>query len=343
MSELEVETPAAVVDVDRLEHNLARWQAYCDEWELVNRPHVKTHKSVEIARRQVALGAVGLTCQTLAEAEVMADAGLADLLITYNLVGEARLARLSLLLRRATVTVSVDTPALLRGLAGAATAAGRELGVLVDCDTGHGRTGTHSPAAAAELAAAVANTDALRFEGFLTYPAGPEAAAFLSEAIERAALPPRVVSAGGTRRMWHSKALRPPVTEYRAGTYAFHDRATITTGAAGLEDAALTVAATVVSRPTADRAIVDAGSKALSSDPGPDGTFGLVLEAPRSPVFRLDEEHGYVALAEGDELELGQQVRVLPNHACAVSNLFGELVAVRGEEIVERWTVVARH
>jgi D-serine deaminase-like pyridoxal phosphate-dependent protein len=343
VSELEVETPAAVVDVDRLERNLARWQRYCDESMLANRPHVKTHKCVEIARRQVALGAVGLTCQTLAEAEAMADAGLDDLLITYNLVGEARLARLSLLLRRATVTVSVDTSALLRGLARAASAAGRELGVVVDCDTGRGRTGTRSPAAAAALAAAVAHTDALRFEGFLTFPAPPEARAFLSEAIERAALPVRVVSAGGTPTMWDSSRLRPPVTEYRAGTYAFHDRATIAAGAASLADAALTVAATVVSRPAADRAIVDAGSKALSSDPGPDRTFGLVLEAPRSAVFRLDEEHGYVALAAGDELELGQQVRVLPNHACAVSNLFGELVAVRGEEIVERWPVAARH
>jgi D-serine deaminase-like pyridoxal phosphate-dependent protein len=343
MSGLEVETPAAAVDLDRLERNLTRWQEYCDEWRLANRPHVKTHKCVEIARRQVALGAVGLTCQTLAEAEAMADAGLDDLLITYNLVGEARLARLSLLLRRATVTVSVDTPALLPGLAGAATAAGRELGVLVDCDTGHGRTGTRSPAAAAELAAAVANMDALRFEGFLTFPAPPEAPAFLSEAIERAALPARVVSAGGTPTMWDSRRLRPPVTEYRAGTYAFHDRATISAGAAGLEDAALTVAATVVSRPAGDRAIVDAGSKALSSDPGPDGRFGLVLEAPRSAVFRLDEEHGYVALAAGDDLELGQQVRILPNHACAVSNLFSELVAVRGNKIVERWPVAARH
>jgi D-serine deaminase-like pyridoxal phosphate-dependent protein len=241
------------------------------------------------------------------------------------------------------VTVSVDTPALLPRLAGAVAVAGRELGVLVDCDTGRGRTGARTPAAAAELADAIAATDGLRFDGFLTFPAPPEARAFLTEAIERSALPARVVSAGGTPTMWQSERLRPPLTEYRAGVYAFHDRASIAAGAATFDDAALTVAATVVSRPEPGLAILDAGNKALSSDPGPDAASGLVLEAPSSELFRLDEEHGYVRVAAGDELELGQQVRIVPNHACAVSNLFSELVAVSRNELVERWPVVARH
>ena len=141
-----------MVDVDRLDRNLRRWQEECDRLGLANRPHIKTHKSVEIARRQLELGAVGLTCQKLGEAETMVAAGFDDVLIAFNLIGERKLERLAELMRRATVRVTVDDPALLPGLAGAARAAGEELGVLVDCDTGLGRTGVTEPARAAELA-----------------------------------------------------------------------------------------------------------------------------------------------------------------------------------------------
>jgi D-serine deaminase-like pyridoxal phosphate-dependent protein len=132
------------------------------------------------------------------------------------------------------------------------------------------------------------------------------------------------------------------VTEYRAGTYAFHDRMTMAAGAARLEDTALTVCATVISRPSPERAILDAGSKALSSDRSPEEGFGLVLEAPSSRLVRLDEEHGYLELAGGDELELGRQVRIVPNHACVVPNLFAELVLVRDGAYAGRWPVDAR-
>jgi D-serine deaminase-like pyridoxal phosphate-dependent protein len=306
---------------------------------------VKTHKCVEIARRQVALGAVGLTCQKLGEAETMVDAGLDDVLVPYNIVGDAKLERLAALLARATITVSVDDEALLPGLEGAASRGGRELRVLVDCDTGLGRTGVQSAELAAELGAAVARCGSLRFAGFMTYPAFPDGRAFLGEAVERAGrrgLSAPVVSAGGTPSMWQCERMLPVVTEYRVGTYAFHDRKTVAAGAATIDDAALTVAATVVSRPTADRAILDAGSKSLSSDVGPDRAFGLILEAPGSTIERLDEEHGYVSVAAGDELELGQQVRVVPNHACVVPNLFDELLVTHGGELVDRWPVDAR-
>ena len=312
---------------------------------MANRPHVKTHKSVEIARRQVALGAVGLTCQKLGEAEVMVEAGLDDVLVPYNIVGAAKLERLSALLARATMTVSVDDEALLPGLASAAERTGRRLGVLVDCDTGLGRTGVQRPEDAAALALAVARHEGLRFDGFMTYPGFAEAGPFLAAAVEAAArtgLEARVVSAGGTPSMWKCERLLPTINEYRVGTYAFHDRKTVAAGAATLDDVALTVTATVVSRPTRDRAILDAGSKSLTYDPGPDDARGLVLEAPRSKLARVDEEHGYLELADGDDLELGQQVRVVPNHACVVPNLFDELVVTRGGEVVDRWPVDAR-
>jgi D-serine deaminase-like pyridoxal phosphate-dependent protein len=321
----ELDTPVAVVDLGRVERNLGRWQDYCDRVGLANRPHVKTHRSIEIARRQVGLGAVGITCQKLGEAETMVDAGLNDVLLAYNVLGRAKLERLAVLLERATVTVTVDDEALLPGLQRAA--AGRELRVLVDCDTGLGRTGVPSPERAAELAAAVERTDGLRFDGYFTYPAPPGAKEFLARAAELAE--PRVVSVGGTPGMWQAEELRPTATEYRAGTYAFHDRATVAAGAATLDDVALTVRATVVSRPAPGRAILDAGSKALSSDRGPDDGYGAILEAPSAVIEQLNEEHAYVRLG-GEELELGQQVSIVPNHACVVANLFDELLLADG-------------
>ena len=345
MSLDEIETPAAVVDADRLESNLSRWQEHCDHHGLSNRPHVKTHRCVEIARRQLSLGAVGITCQKLSEAEAMADAGCSDILVAFNIVGASKLERIRSLLQRIALTVSVDDSKLLPGLAEAAKGGSRELGVLVDCDTGLGRTGVQEPEAAADLAVAVDRHDGLRFDGFLTYPAPETARSFLAAAVDggrRRGLEATIVSAGGTATMWESGTLRPTVTEYRAGVYAVNDRSTIAAGAATLDDVALTVYATVVSRPTSDRAILDAGSKALTSDPGPDPGFGLVLEAPHSVIVKLNEEHAYVALAREDQLELGQRVRIVPNHACVVVNLFDELVVTRDGRIEATWPVDAR-
>jgi D-serine deaminase-like pyridoxal phosphate-dependent protein len=338
-----IETPAVVLDLDRLERNLARWQAECDRVGMRNRPHVKTHKCVEIAKRQVELGAIGVTCQTLFEAETMVGAGIDDVLVPVNIVGASKLARLARLHERATLTVSVDDARLLPGLAEAAGTA-RPLRVLVDCDTGLGRTGVATPAAAAELATAVARTGGLRFEGFITYPSPPGAATFLEEAIALAAAAGHettVVSAGGTPGMWQCGELAPPLTEYRVGTYAFHDRTTVAAGSATFDDVAMTVLSTVISRPAPGRAVLDAGSKALTSDPGPDAGFGSIVEAPGATVMRLNEEHGYVAL-DGDDngaLALGERVHVVPNHACVVSNLFERFVVVSGGHAVDEWPI----
>jgi D-serine deaminase-like pyridoxal phosphate-dependent protein len=337
-----IDTPAAVVDLDRLDRNLRRWQDFADEAGLRSRPHVKTHRCVEIARRQLELGAAGITCQKLGEAEVMVDAGIDDVLIPYNIVGESKLERLSALLRRARVAVTVDSEQLLPGLARASHS---ELSVLVECDTGLGRAGVQSPDDAVALALAIARTAGLRFEGFLTYPALPGADVFLAAAVygaQAAGLEVETVSTGGTPTMWSARELTPLVTEYRVGNYAFYDRNSVAAGAAGLDDVALTVHATVVSRPTRARAVLDAGSKSLSSDPGPDDAFGQILEAPASRIVRLNEEHAYVEVGDGDELDLGQHVRVVPNHACVVSNLFDELSLEGGGRSRGRWTVTAR-
>ena len=275
----------------------------------------------------------------------MVSAGLDDVLVPYNIVGKGKLERLARLLEHANVAVTVDDGELLRGLEWAAAEGGRELSVLVECDTGLGRAGVQSPAEAAELGWLIERFPSLRFGGFVTFPTPPCARGFLAEAVEHAerrGLEVATVSTGGTPTMWSSGELRPVVTEYRAGTYAFHDRNTLSAGAGTLGDVALTVVATVVSRPTPERALLDAGSKSLSSDRGPDEGFGMIVEAPESAIPRLYEEHAYVELAPGETLELGQTVHVVPNHACVVANLFDELVVTRDGEIVDRWPVDAR-
>ena len=249
------------------------------------------------------------------------------------------------MLERVDLTVAVDDPTLLAGLSGAARGASRPLRVLVDCDTGLGRTGVQSPEAAAALAVAVAGEDGLSFAGLITYPVPPGAVEWLekaSELIRGRGLEVETVSVGGTPVMWDSGSLRPTVTEYRVGTYAFNDRAVVASGAATLAEVALTIHATVVSRPTPDRAILDAGSKALTSDPGPDEGFGTILEAPGARITRLHEEHSTVQLAPGEELALGAHVRIVPNHVCVAVNLYDHLV-VTGDAIgVTTWAVDAR-
>src|ERR1700730_2282381 len=163
-------TPAAVIDIDRVERNIVRIQAACDAAGVANRPHIKTHKSPMLAKRQIAAGARGITCQKLGEAEVMADAGIDNILISYNLLGEEKMARLGALQAKANMTVAADNSVVVAGLPLAAKASGRPLSVVVECDTGRKRAGVETPAEAIALAREIAGLDGLKFAGFMLYP-----------------------------------------------------------------------------------------------------------------------------------------------------------------------------
>jgi D-serine deaminase-like pyridoxal phosphate-dependent protein len=341
-------TPSVVIDLDRVDRNIARLQAACDAAGLANRPHIKTHKSPVIAAMQRDAGAKGITCQKLGEAEVMADAGLDDILISYNILGEEKLARLGALMGRAQVTVAVDNPVTVAGLPRAAAAAGRTLDVVVECDTGRKRAGVQTAAEAIALAKEIAGRPGLAFAGFLLYP--PENAiettqAFLDEAkagLRAAGLEPRIVSSGGTPNLVDLGRLAG-VTEHRAGTYVFNDRMMMACGAATLEDCALHVVATVVSRAGPTRGCLDSGSKTLTSDVGGLDGYGLILEYPEAKIHKFAEEHGFVDFSASRELpQVGEVVRVVPNHVCPVVNLVDALVATRGGRIVGEIPVAAR-
>jgi D-serine deaminase-like pyridoxal phosphate-dependent protein len=343
---MEIETPAAVVDADRLERNLARWQEHCDSVGLANRPHIKTHRSVAIALRQLELGARGITCQKLGEAEVFADAGFDDILISFPLVGQAKGERLAALAGRVRIAVVGDSAAVAEGLSEALAGNGDRVEFLVECDTGFGRTGVQSLDEAVALAALVTRLDGLRFAGLMTYPSPPDTGAWLRaarEAIEGAGIPVERVSGGGTPTAKRTHELGV-VDELRVGTYVYGDRACIANGSVPLEDCALRVVATVVSRPTRDRAIIDAGSKTLTSDLAIDQTgLGQLVEHPEAAIYALNEEHGYVDVSAcAEPPEIGERVTVIPNHACTTANMHDQAVLHRGGEIVDVVPTAAR-
>jgi D-serine deaminase-like pyridoxal phosphate-dependent protein len=330
-------TPAIVIDLDVVEANIRRVQALCDKAGVNNRPHIKTHKSPVIAKMQVEAGAKGITCQKIGEAEIMAAAGLDDILISYNLLGEEKMARLGKILAGGTtVTVAADNPTVIDGLPRAAEAGGRPFGVVIECDTGRKRAGVETPGEAIALAKRVAGLPGLEFRGFMLYPpedAWPQTQRFFDQALKgvrEAGLEPKIVSTGGSPNVVHLGELKG-ATEHRPGTYVYNDRI------------GLMVVATVVSRAGEERGILDAGSKTLTSDTGGLDGHGLILEHPEARIAKFAEEHGFLDLARSNTRpKVGDVVRIVPNHVCVVVNMMDEVVMVRGDEIIGTLPVAAR-
>ena len=353
-----IETPAPVVDLDRLDRNIARVADYARTHGLALRPHVKTHKSPRIAAAQVAAGAAGLTCATPREAEVM-QAASGDLLVAYPPVDARRAARIARL-EADRVTVALDSVEAVDTMSRAATDAGRTIHVYIELDLGMHRVGVRTAAEAITLARRVADERNLEFAGIAFYPghvrqamseqdeairAVSDALAAAVDELSAAGLRPRVVSGGSTPTLWRSHEMGP-VTEIRPGTYVYNDRTTATIGACELDDCALTVLATVVSTAVPRQAVIDAGVKSLGREPirGAEGDgFGALLEHPEVIVRTMSEEHGILDLSRTSWTpRVGERVRVVPNHVCVVVHLFDEIVGIRGSDVAERWPVAAR-
>ncbi len=341
----ELETPVPVVDLDRLEANISRLQKYLDEHNIANRPHIKTHKIPAIAQMQMDAGAVGITCQKVSEAEAMAKAGFNDIFLPYNILGESKLARLAALAQKANVSVTTDSAFVARGYSDAARRARLTLTVLVECDTGAHRCGVQSPQEAAELARLITKLPNLHFGGLMTYPTNETLDDFVRGTralltddhihIER-------VSGGGTPCMWEAH-IHPELTEHRAGIYVYGDRLTLRSGAVTLDSCALKVFTTVVSRPTRERGILDAGSKTLSSDLHDLDGYGYICEYPEAKIYNLSEEHGHVDFSACQRKpEIGERLAVIPNHCCTVTNNFDEVIGARADQVEAVWRVAAR-
>jgi D-serine deaminase-like pyridoxal phosphate-dependent protein len=334
--------------MDRVERNIARVQAACAAAGVANRPHIKTHKSPILAQMQVKAGAQGITCQKIGEAEVMAAAGIDNILISYNLIGEEKMARLGALQGKAEMTVAADNATVIEGLPQAAAISGRTLSVVVECDTGRKRAGVETPAEAIALARQIAASKGLRFAGFMLYPTETgwaEAQKFYDEAlagVREHGLDATMVSTGGSPNLVNLGKLKG-ATEHRPGTYIYNDRMQVAAGVATSDDCALTIYSTVVSRAGPERGILDAGSKTLTSDTGGLDGHGLILEHPEAKIARFAEEHGFLDLTRSNTRpKVGDVVRIVPNHVCVVVNMMDEVVMVRGDEILGTLPVAAR-
>jgi D-serine deaminase-like pyridoxal phosphate-dependent protein len=354
----DVSTPAVLIDVDVLERNIARMAERARAAGVRLRPHGKTHKLLEVGRLQLAAGASGLSLAKTSEAEVFAGAGFDDIFVAYPVVGADKGRRLLALAERIRLAVGVDSVEGARTLSTVFAAAGRRLDVRLKIDSGLHRVGV-LPEQAPSVARAIADLPGLQLTGIFTHAGhayGETAAdgvatvgqheggtmSAVAEALRRAGLEIRDVSVGSTPTARHAMTVAG-VTECRPGNYVYHDASQVSLGTCGLEDCAMTVVATVVSTPAPDRAVLDAGSKTLSTDPlrpRPEG-HGWVL-GRKTRLSKLSEEHGVLAVEEGERFRVGERVRVLPNHACVVSNLHDRVLAVRGERVEAEWRVAAR-
>jgi D-serine deaminase-like pyridoxal phosphate-dependent protein len=361
--ELAVDTPELVLDLDTVRANIDRAAAQARSAGVALRPHTKTHKLPQIARLQLEAGAVGVQVAKLGEAEVMADAGIDDILVGYPLVGERKLARLADLAGRVSVSVTVDSEEIAIGLSRVARARGLTIPVLLELDTGLHRLGVLPGPGAADLAERVADLDGLELVGVFTheghvYTQARDAAeqermtlqacaasVATAEEIRTRGIAADVVSVGSAATFRF--AIRcPGVTEVRPGTYVFNDRSQLAQGSAGLADLAAFVVTTVVARPAPDRIVIDAGTKVLTSDrmlvPDPPATFGSVSGRDDWDVVRLSEEHGVVSVPRDARVRIGDRLAIVPNHVCPTINLASWVTVAEAGRALGRWPVAAR-
>ena len=351
----DLDTPALLIDLDIMERNLRRVADYAARHNLRLRPHTKTHKSILIARKQLGLGATGLTVAKTGEAEVMLGAEPRDLLVAFPVIGEPKLRRLSSLAAITRITVAIDSLYGAQQLSAAAVAAGVRFGILVETDVGLGRVGV-APSDALDLSREIQKLPGLEWRGITFYPGHikdqneakvaelSQVIGSLLESFEAAGLKPEIVSGGSTPLLFHSHKVQG-LNEIRPGTYVFNDLNTVAGGGCALEDCAASVLATVISHAEHGRMIVDGGSKTFSSDRLSSGGpgHGRVMEAPGAVFHKMNEEHGFIDLQHAERaFQIGEKIRIIPNHVCVVVNLHEYVYGVRNGVVEEVWNVEAR-
>lgn len=359
----QLDTPALLLDLDIMEENLQRIKDFASEQKIAWRPHAKTHKSVEIAKRQMELGAVGITVAKVSEAEVMAKGGISDILIAYPLASRAKLERVSALMSIAKIILAVDSPVQAQYIQDFFQDTGQVIEVWVKMDSGLKRCGVEPGEETLRLAEKVVGCANLRLRGLFTH-AGHSYATTSYEQIEQIGLHegqvvvesaelcerhgiPIAVRSVGSTPTYRIAGKVPGITEIRPGNAVFFDAIQVGLGVATYDQCALRLLSTVVSVKPNERIVFDTGSKSLSLDQGAHGNatvkgFGQVVEYPEVVIHRLSEEHGIASIHEQTSLALLDRVHIIPNHACTVMNLFDSVVLHRKGEVVGQWKVDAR-
>lgn len=355
MEKREIDTPALLIDLDVMEANIKAMADYVKSIGVNLRPHVKTHKSTIIAHKQIAAGAIGITCAKLGEAETLVEAGISDILIANQIVGPLKIARLVNLTKHADMMVAVDNPDNVRELAAASAAKGVRPRVLLEVNIGMDRCGVVTKEEALDLARLVTNFDSLRFAGIMGFEGGVVELANRAERTRRATICidrlaetkqflekhgiPVAITSGGGSGTYDISGSRPEMTEIQAGTYVFMDATYLKVE--GMEQRfgpALTVLATVISRPTSERLHTDGGHKSISKEfgiPQPYRIDGLEQKG-------LSEEHGNCRVLKPLELKVGDKIEILPSHACTTVNLHDRYYAIRDGRVEAIWKVAAR-
>ncbi|MFB9278480.1 alanine racemase [Cohnella cellulosilytica] len=353
----ELPTPAVYVDLDILEGNIAAMAERLKARGLFHRPHLKSHKSVAVARRQLAAGAIGVTAAKLSEAEVFVSAGIPNLLLAYPIVGADKLDRFKALHAKTDMLVTADSLTAAEGLSAVGVATGKPVSVLIEIDGGLHRSGLQPGGDALRFALEARELPGLKIRGLMGYfgnvykhAHGPDMARAVREEAATMAATARlfrengvaadIVSTGSTPAGMYAEALEG-VTEVRAGNYVFFDASGVGIGMAAESECALRVVATVVSVPVPGRATIDAGTKTLTSDRAHrrDG-FGIAVGLPEVTIAGLNEEHGFLQFDPARiRLRVGDRVELIPNHACVLPNLLDRIAGVRSGEVVE-WLIV---
>ena len=348
MTANDLDTPVVTVHLDVMEANIRRVQTHLERHGIGNRVHIKTHKIPAIGRMQLAAGASGIVCQKIGEVEVFADHGVApDVLLTFNILGRDKLDRLMAVSRRVErLTVVLDNEVVAKGLSEAAVRHGGDVRFLVECDTGFGRNGVQTPEQALDLARTAMRMPRMDFQGLMTFPnRDPDTRVYFERALalfKQAGIPVPIVSGGGTPALFTVDRF-PMLTEHRAGTCVYNDASTVRAGNVTWDQCAMRVRATVVSRPTDTRAVIDCGTKVLTSDQYGTPGYGHLMEYPEAAITAVSEEHGTVDLTKCPERpRIGEVVNVVPNHCCVVSNMVDEVYGVRAGRVETVWPVAAR-
>lgn len=360
MKRTDIPTPAVLVDLDQVDANIRRMVGENRPYGIAHRPHIKSHKCVELARRQLELGAQGITCAKLGEAEVMSAAGITDILLAYPLIGPDKLMRLKALLERGVrIRTIVNSIEGARGLSSLGETMHQPVDVLVEVDGGINRGGLKPGPETLAFAESIRGLAGIRITGLLYYGGGlskddtPEKIREKSrrerdelvgtaELLRAHGFHMAVLSGGSSFSAKNPDCLAG-ITENRAGNYIFNDVSQLAVGYAQPADCALTALTTVISRPDAYSAIIDAGSKTLSSDlnaqrPG----YGFVVDDPRVQVVKLNEEHGFLHSDSEIIFAIGEKISIIPNHACVLPNLADELYGLRDGQLERMLKVDAR-
>jgi len=353
-----VDTPALIVDIGVLQRNILNLQCASEAAGLQVRPHIKAHKTPQIAQMQVRAGAIGVTAAKIGEAEVMADAGIEDIFIANEIIGAAKLRRLVALARRVPkLSVAVDSLEGAQPLSDAFAAADMVLEVMIEVDTGAGRCGV-APAEAVPFARQVAALPGLEIVGLMAYASrsyqgrteDERRANCAAEGAELAALATDLRAdghdirriSGGSTPSARRYAPNCGLTEIRSGTYCLNDYNQVDMGTCTVDDVAATVLATVISHPTPDRIIIDAGTKALDQQVAKmtEG-YGVLLDPPGVRVLKINDEHGYLG-EDAASLRIGDKVRIIPPRICTCLNLYDEMVIVHDGVVLDVWRIAAR-